>query len=146
MKSNNSYNTTQSLEYNTRAVHSVSDSASLQNVFSERFRDQSIKADGGKLRMELIPTSAYRSLGRVLTHGAEKYGPNNWQSVTYDRYIGALLRHLIAFIDDPDGVDSDSGLKHSEHLLANAVFLNDCVAAGRIPPKATEGNCLNERP
>ena len=85
--------------------------------------------------MELIPTSAYVGLGRVLTHGAEKYGPNTWQDVEYERYVGALIRHLIAFIDDPTGVDSDSGLKHTEHLLANAVFLNDCVAAGRIQPK-----------
>lgn len=101
-------------------------------------RDQSIKADGGKLRMELIPTSAYISLGRVLTHGAGKYGPNTWQQVDYKRYIGALIRHLVAFMDDPTGVDADSGLKHTEHLLANAVFLNDAVAKGRIP--------TNERP
>jgi hypothetical protein len=101
-------------------------------------RDQSIKADGGKLLMELIPTSAYIGLGRVLTHGAEKYSPNSWQNVEYQRYIGALIRHLVAFIDDPTGRDSDSGLLHTEHLLANAVFLNDAVAAGRIP--------TNERP
>ena len=114
----------------------VNSSEALYNVASDR--DQSKKFDGGKLRMELIPTSAYIGLGRVLTHGAKKYGPNTWQSVEYERYVGALIRHLIAFIDDPGGIDSDSGLKHSEHLLANAVFLNDCVAAGRIPP--------NERP
>ena len=101
-------------------------------------RDQSKKADGEKLRMELIPTSAYIGLGRVLTHGADKYGPNTWQEVEYERYVGALIRHLIAFIDDPNGVDSDSGLKHTEHLLANAVFLNDAVATGRI--------CCDERP
>ena len=103
----------------------------LQNAIS--IRDQSIKADGNKLRMELIPTSAYLSLGRVLTHGAEKYAPNSWQGVEYERYIGALIRHLVAFIDDPNGVDSDSGLKHTEHLLANAVFLNDAVMKGRVP-------------
>lgn len=103
----------------------------LQNAIPER--DQSIKADGGKLRMELIPTSVYIGLGRVLTHGAEKYSPNSWQNVEYERYIGALIRHLVAFIDDPTGRDSDSGLLHTEHLLANAVFLNDAVSAGRIP-------------
>lgn len=85
--------------------------------------------------MELIPTSAYVGVGKVLTHGAEKYGANTWQDVEYERYIGALIRHLIAFIEDPLGVDNDSGLLHSEHLLTNAVFLNDAVVAGRIPPK-----------
>lgn len=107
------------------------DPALLYNVADNR--DQSKKADGQKLRMELIPTSAYIGLGRVLTHGANKYGDNTWQGVEYERYVGALIRHLIAFIDDPNGVDSDSGLKHTEHLLANAVFLNDAVMKGRIP-------------
>ena len=117
-------------------VAAPNDVRSLINAIPER--DQSLKADGGKLRMELIPTSAYIGLGRVLTHGAEKYSPNSWKKVHYARYIGALIRHLVAFIDDPTGRDADSGLFHTEHLLANAVFLNDCVAAGRIPP--------NERP
>lgn len=98
-------------------------------------RDQSIKADGGKLRMELIPTSALKGLGSVLTHGANKYGPNTWRNVEWDRYVGALIRHLVAFIDDPTGLDNDSGLPHTEHILANAVFLNDALYAGRIPPK-----------
>lgn len=105
----------------------------IDEVNSER--DQSIKADGGKLRMELIPTSALTGLGRVLTHGAIKYSPNSWQNVEYERYIGALIRHLVAFMEDPTGVDADSGLLHTEHLLANAVFLNDAVVKGRIQPK-----------
>jgi hypothetical protein len=92
-----------------------------------------MKADAGKIRMELIPTSAIYSLGRVLTHGAEKYGANTWQPVALDRYIGAILRHLMAFIDDPTGIDADSGLLHIEHVLTNAAFLNDAVAEGRIP-------------
>lgn len=100
-------------------------------------RDQSLKADGEKLRMELIPTSAYIGLGRVLTYGANKYAPNSWQGVEYERYVGALIRHLVSFIDDPTGRDDESGLLHIEHLLANAVFLNDAVAAGRIPTNET---------
>lgn len=117
----------------------------LRKAAANAYRDQAKKADGEKLRVELIPTSAYKSLGRVLTHGAEKYGANTWQSVEYDRYVGALLRHLIAFIDDPNGVDEDSGLNHTEHLLANAVFLNDAVICGRIPP-SERGCAQNESP
>lgn len=120
--------------------------SNLANAFVDR--DQSIKADGGKLRMELIPTSALIGLGRVLTHGAEKYSPNSWQNVEWDRYVGALIRHLVAFMDDPSGRDTDSGLYHTEHLLANAVFLNDAVAHCRVPCtlKLNEGSCPNERP
>lgn len=92
---------------------------------SENSYNQSRKFDKDKLRLELIPTTCIKSLGNVLTHGAAKYGANTWRQVEYERYIGALLRHLVAFIDDPTGVDADSGLLHSEHLLANAMFLND---------------------
>ncbi len=87
-------------------------------------RDQEAKADAGKLMMELIPSSAYMSLARVLTYGAQKYGPNNWQGVEPDRYIGALLRHLVLFLDEPEGADAESGLLHIEHVLCNAMFLN----------------------
>ncbi len=90
-----------------------------------RIRDQQIKADEGKLRLELIPMSAIRSLGRVLTYGAKKYSDNSWQRVERERYVGAIMRHLMAYIDDPLGVDEESGLLHIEHVLCNAAFLND---------------------
>ena len=90
-------------------------------------RDQNIKADADKLRMELIPTSVLKSLARVLTFGAKKYKANSWQQVEVSRYVGALLRHLVAYLDDPYGIDSESGLAHSEHLLCNAAFINDEV-------------------
>ena len=38
-------------------------------------RVQSVKKDGGKLMLELIPPETLEALGRVLTHEAEKYGP-----------------------------------------------------------------------
>lgn len=94
-------------------------------------RDQTAKADVGKLMLELIPQSLYRDLGAVLTHGANKYGVNTWQDVDIDRYIGALLRHLYAYREDPFGVDADSGLPHTAHLLANAVFINDIATRVR---------------
>lgn len=103
---------------------------SFENMQTPQFvitRDQNIKADGEKTRMELIPTSAYKSLGRVLTFGAKKYTPNSWQNVEVERYVGALLRHLCAYLDDPYGKDEESGLYHSEHLLTNAMFINDEV-------------------
>lgn len=111
-------------QFNTQSI-----SNAAYNV-ATAVRDQEKKADAGKPRMELIPTSVFKSLGRVLTFGAEKYSPNSWQTVQTDRYVGALLRHLCAFIEDPNGVDAESGLKHSEHLLTNAAFINDAVMRG----------------
>lgn len=108
----------------------VNSSEALRNVALDR--DQSRKFDGDKIRMELIPTTAYIGLGRVLTHGAKKYGVGTWPQVETERYVGALLRHLCAFLDDPTGRDADSGLLHTEHLLANAAFINDAVVKGRV--------------
>lgn len=87
-------------------------------------RNQEHKADAGKLRLELIPTTAINSLGRVLTYGAKKYAPNSWQIVERDRYVGAAFRHFMAYMDDPTGRDEESGLLHIEHALCNMAFLN----------------------
>lgn len=88
-------------------------------------RNQEHKADGGKNRMELIPTSAIISLGKVLTYGANKYEANSWKRVERERYVGAALRHLMAYIDNPTGRDEESGLLHIEHALCNMAFLNE---------------------
>ena len=95
-------------------------------------RNQEHKADGGKLMMELIPTTALVSLGNVLTYGAKKYSPNSWQRVERERYVGALLRHFTAYMNNPTGRDEESGLMHIEHVLCNAAFLNDMAQKAAI--------------
>lgn len=93
-------------------------------------RDQSKKFDAGKPMMELIPTSAYYAISNALTYGASIHGPNTWQTISIDRWIGALLRHLCLYLDDPKGVDAESGLPHTAHLLANACFINHLATQG----------------
>ena len=90
---------------------------------NQQERNQKLKADAGKLRMELIPPSAIEAIAEVMTFGASKYGANKWQQVDKDRYIGALLRHLTAYMKNPKGKDSESGISHIKHLLCNAAFL-----------------------
>lgn len=87
-------------------------------------RDQSLKADGGKVRLELVPPEAILAIGRVMTHGAEKYGALSYREVEPERYIGALLRHFMAYLEGEE-IDPDSGLKHIEQVLCNAAFLVD---------------------
>ena len=88
-------------------------------------RNQEAKADAGKIMLELIPPEALEALGRVLTHGAKKYGANKWQDIddAKNRYKGALLRHYTAYQKNNSGTDADSGLLHIEHALCNAMFL-----------------------
>ena len=37
------------------------------------------KFDGGKMRWDLLPYDAVEKIVDILTYGAEKYDPNNWQ-------------------------------------------------------------------
>ena len=88
--------------------------------------DQTIKADAGKLRLTLVPTGIIRAIARIRMYGNQKYpegGPDNWKAVEPERYRDALFRHLLAYLDDPDGVDPESGLPHLWHLACNAAFL-----------------------
>ena len=85
---------------------------------------QEAKADAGKLRLTLVPRSIIRAIAAIRMYGCEKYGdPENWRRVAPERYRDALFRHLLAYLDDPDGVDEESGLPHLWHLACNVAFL-----------------------
>lgn len=93
--------------------------------------NQLIKVDGGgkrlnsgKLRMDLVPTTAIKALARVLGYGAAKYGTDgNWmRGMSWNIVIGCLYRHLVAFQEGEDN-DPESGLSHLDHVIANAAFL-----------------------
>ncbi len=85
--------------------------------------DQSLKSDAGKPQLTLVPTSLVRATAAVLEFGADKYERDGWRKVDKQRYRDALYRHWLAYLDDPDGVDAESGLPHIWHLAANAAFL-----------------------
>ena len=85
--------------------------------------EQFMKFDTSKLRYDLIPTSTIKALAQVLTYGAKKYKPNNWQNVDdLDRYVAALFRHIEAWRDG-EKLDKESGLPHLAHALTNVAFL-----------------------
>lgn len=86
--------------------------------------DQTAKADAGKLQLTLVPTEIIRNIARVRMYGNEKYhDPDNWKTVEPERYREALYRHLLAYVDDPYGVDEESGLPHLWHAACNMAFL-----------------------
>ena len=85
---------------------------------------QEAKADAGKYRPTLVPTAAIRAIAIIREYGTAKYlDPDNWKTVEPQRYRDALFRHLLAYLDDPHGVDDESGLPHLWHLICNAAFL-----------------------
>ena len=85
---------------------------------------QEAKADQGKPRCDLVSPDLIEAVGYVRGYGVEKYhDPDNWKQVDRERYVGALMRHLCAYLRDPQGVDSESGLPHVWHMACNINFL-----------------------
>ena len=86
--------------------------------------NQKIKSDAGKPKLTLVPRQILTDVARVREYGLAKYGDSeSWKSVEIDRYRDAAFRHLIAYLDDPKGVDEESGLTHLAHLACNIAFL-----------------------
>ena len=82
------------------------------------------KADAGKLQISLVPTQFIRDVAKVRMYGNEKYhSPANWVTVEKQRYIDALLRHILQYIDNNDAVDDESGLSALSHAACNIAFL-----------------------
>ena len=85
--------------------------------------NEGLKFDMAKIRMELITPEFMEEVGKVLTHGAKKYAPRNWEKgISYSRIIAAMLRHLYAFMRG-ERIDPESGLLLTFHLACNALFL-----------------------
>lgn len=82
------------------------------------------KDDSDKNRLDLIEPEFIEGIGNVLTFGASKYEPNNWQNVEdpENRYYAAAMRHLMAWRKG-EKVDEESGLSHLEHAATNIMFL-----------------------
>ena len=86
--------------------------------------NQTVKHDKGKLQLTLVPREIIRDIARVRMYGVEKYtDPDNWRKVEVERYRDALMRHMLDYLDDPDGVDAESGLSHLAHIACNVAFL-----------------------
>ena len=97
--------------------------------------DQSAKADAGKARLSLVPSAIIYAVARVREYGVKKYcEPDNWKRVEPERYRDAMYRHMLAYIDDPESIDEESGLPHLWHLACNAAFL--CEMEKMDPEKA----------
>ena len=96
----------------------------------DRIRDrrpvtaQTAKADAGKPRLTLVPRRIIWDIAAIREYGNQKYhDPENWRQVEPERYRDALMRHILAYLDDPTGTDEESGLPHLWHAACNIAFL-----------------------
>lgn len=99
-------------------------SEKVKSVYDEIADGQEAKADAGKVNPALVPSQIVWDIAEVREYGNRKYGdPENWKQVDIDRYIAALYRHFLAFIEDRNSIDSESGIEHYKHMACNMAFI-----------------------
>lgn len=106
-----------------RPNHLTRNEKSLPNL-TENLVNQTAKADYGKEQLCLVPRRIIHDIAAIRMYGNRKYhDPENWRTVEVQRYRDAAFRHWLAYLDDPQGVDAESGLPHLWHLACNIAFL-----------------------
>lgn len=99
-------------------------SEKVKSIYNESSDNQDAKADAGKVNPALVPSQIVWDIAEVREYGNRKYGdPENWKEVSIDRYIAALYRHFLAFIEDRNSIDSESGIEHYKHMACNMAFI-----------------------
>lgn len=85
--------------------------------------NQGTKHDTGKPPCELLPPVALLEIAKVLECGRKKYASWNWaKGLSYSRVIGAILRHVYAYMRGEDK-DPETGLSHIAHAACECLFL-----------------------
>ncbi len=86
--------------------------------------NQTAKADAGKPRLTLVPRRIICAIARIREYGNQQYkDPDNWKQVEPQRYRDAAYRHFMEYLDNPHGIDEESGLPHIYHAMCNLAFL-----------------------
>ncbi len=83
-----------------------------------------LRFNEGKLRYDLTHPVAQEGLVKVLTKGAEKYAPRNWEKgMAWSKVLASMKRHIAAFEKGED-FDPETGELHIDHVQCNAHFLS----------------------
>lgn len=96
-----------------------------------------------KPQLQLIPPILGVETAKAIVHGAEKYGPWNWRLAPVElmTYVGAMKRHIDAFIDGQD-IDAEGGAHHLGAVAACCGIVLDAERHGTLidnrPPKRHE--------
>lgn len=80
----------------------------------------------GKPPLALLPVAGLEVAASAFEHGALKYWPNNWRGCPADEiatYRHAMLRHCIAFCNNDERDDPESGVSHLGHIIACAMIM-----------------------
>lgn len=85
---------------------------------------EGLRYNNGKLRYDLLHPVAQKGIVEVLSFGASKYEPRNWEKgLSWTSTLASMKRHIAA-IERGEDFDPESGLKHIDHVQCNAHFLS----------------------
>ena len=88
------------------------------------------KFDGGKVRVDLVPSEFTYATAATLTYGAIKYEEWNWaKGLRKGRIMAALMRHGMFYMMGEE-LDKESGLPHTWHMSACLAMLIASEARG----------------
>lgn len=95
-----------------------------------------------KPRLGLVSPCLIEAVGHVRTYGSEKYNnTETWRTVPAEYYRDAMMRHLVAYMKDPQAIDAESGLPHLWHLACNVNFL---IELAETSEEVNQGEqCIN---
>lgn len=87
-------------------------------------KHKGLRFNEGKLRYDLLHPIAQEGIVKVLTKGAEKYAPKNWEKgMKWSTVIASMKRHIAA-IEGGEDYDPETGELHIDHVQCNAHFLS----------------------
>ena len=110
--------------------------------------NQEDKKDDGKLPLTQVPSEIIYNVAAVRQFGMKKYSKEpTWKNVEVERYRDAMYRHWLAYVEDPYGLDEESGLPHLYHVAWNCATLCE-LEKDKFKPKKdgvdlSEIKCLN---
>lgn len=92
---------------------------------SEQNEERALRYNANKTRFDLVPNYPLEQIAKVMTKGAEKYAPYNWQKgMPWSECEASMLRHFYAYKSGED-FDPETGLYHLAHAAVNLMFLVD---------------------
>ena len=96
----------------------------MQKVIKDPEAERGLRFNKGKLRYDLLHYKAQEGIVKVLTKGAEKYAPRNWEKgMPWMEVMASMKRHIAAWESGED-YDPETGLLHVDHIQCNAHFLS----------------------
>ena len=104
------------------------------------------KKDEGKARWDLLPLEVVGAVAEILTNGAKKYAPRNWEKgIAYGRVFAGVMRHLYEWwtskLTGGDGINhADGKNSHLDHAITGLMFLSAYEKRG------FNGSELDDRP